>query len=235
MQLAFLAAGGIPRTGPGGSSGSGGGMGRASAGGGGVGRDSFVVDIASVDGRTVAVPATSQPAHVAAEQSQAIRGAGPSSGAATFPTTALSSSNSVALEQRPRPAVLPPFPHRTLTPEEQEAAASRRLAREAEECSQASSTPHSSPASTLPDSCRSLNDSTAGSSIGSDEDAEDCLHPGVWAMGSQDGKEPLLPGVLAFGSSEVMGSKAVQESLLPGRSTSSVRKRLHRGGCMQQQ
>lgn len=65
MQLAFLAAGGIPRTGPGGSSGSGGGMGRASAGGGGVGRDSFVVDIASVDGRTVAVPATSQPAHVA--------------------------------------------------------------------------------------------------------------------------------------------------------------------------
>lgn len=37
MQLAFLAAGGIPRTGPGGSSGGGGGMGRASAGGGGVG------------------------------------------------------------------------------------------------------------------------------------------------------------------------------------------------------
>lgn len=141
----------------------------------------------------------------------------------------------MALEQRPRPAVLPPFPHRTPTPEEQEAAASRRLAREAEECSQASSTPHSSPASTLPDSCRSLNDSTAGSSIGSDEDAEDCLQPGVWAMGSQDGKEPLLPGVLDFGSSEVMGSKAVQELLLPGRLTSSVRKRLHRGGGMQQQ
>jgi hypothetical protein len=54
-------------------------------------------------------------------------------------------------------------------------------------------------------------------------------------MGSQDGKEPLLPGVLDFGSSEVMGSKAVQELLLPGRLTSSVRKRLHRGGGMQQQ
>jgi hypothetical protein len=54
-------------------------------------------------------------------------------------------------------------------------------------------------------------------------------------MGSQDGKEPLLPGVLAFGSSEVMGSEAVQKSLLPARSTSSVRNRLHRGGGMQQQ
>ncbi|KAI3425384.1 hypothetical protein D9Q98_009148 [Chlorella vulgaris] len=43
-----------------------------------------------------------------------------------------------ALEQQPRPAVLPPFPHRTLTPEEQEAAASRRLALAAEEGNQIS-------------------------------------------------------------------------------------------------
>ncbi|KAL4857120.1 hypothetical protein ACK3TF_002793 [Chlorella vulgaris] len=139
-----------------------------------------------------------------------------------------------ALEQQPRPAVLPPFPHRTLTPEEQEAAASRRLALAAEEGNQISVLSRNSQLSASPASSRSLKGSPGGSSIGSDEVADSPLQPDVWAMGSQDGNDPLRHGLPAFGCSEIMG-ETVQAPLLPGRWTSGVRKRLHRWRGLPQQ
>ncbi|KAI3431819.1 hypothetical protein D9Q98_010572 [Chlorella vulgaris] len=139
-----------------------------------------------------------------------------------------------ALNQQPRPAVLPPFPHATLAPDVQEAVASSGsssrkapLAREAEECNQASPRSHSRHASTSPDSHRSLKASPGASSIGSEEFAENALQPGAWATGSQDDKEPLLPGPRALGS-EVMGRENVQGLLPAGPSSSGVRNRFHR-------
>ncbi|KAI3423306.1 hypothetical protein D9Q98_010576 [Chlorella vulgaris] len=138
------------------------------------------------------------------------------------------------MKQQPRPAVLPPFPHATLEPEVQEAVASSGsssrkapLAREPEECHQASPRSHSRHISTSPVSHRSLNSSPGASSIGSEEFAENALQPGAWATGSQDDKEPLLPVVRALGS-QVMGRENVQDLLLAGPSKSGIRNRFHR-------
>ncbi|KAI3423307.1 hypothetical protein D9Q98_010575 [Chlorella vulgaris] len=146
-----------------------------------------------------------------------------------------------ALKQQPQPAVLPPFPHATLEPDVQEAPAcsgssSRKapLAREPEECHQASPRSHSRHTSTSPVSHCSLNSSPGASSIGSEEFVDSLMQPDAWASGSQDDKEPLLPGVPPLGS-EVMGRGNVQDLLLAGPFKSGVRNRFHREQQQQQQ